>query len=299
MYSRDEMKQWQMAHSLDSSRVTFVLGDVRDSDRLAQAMRGVDYVVHAAATKIVPTAERNPSETIKTNILGAMNVADQAVRLRVKKLVALSTDKASSPINLYGASKLASDKIFMAADNNRRQSQTRFTVVRYGNVMGSRGSVIPFFLEKKEKGEALPITDERMTRFMISLDEAVETVHGQLWNEGGGNLVVKKIPSMNILEIANAVWPGGPRKVVGLRPGEKLHEQMVASEESNWTWDTGEHFEVIPEISDEEQERLVNIGARKVAPGFGYSSDSNSQWLSEDSLGLWISRNFLSAGGGN
>ena len=223
--SRDEMKQWEMAKGYaDDSRVRFFIGDIRDKERLYRALDGVDYVVHAAATKIVPTAEYNPFECVKTNINGAMNLIDACIDKRVKRVVALSTDKASSPVNLYGATKLASDKLFVASNAYSGEHGTRFGVVRYGNVMGSRGSVIPFFLSQKETGE-LPITDERMTRFMITLEQGVELVWHAFDNMIGGEIYVKKIPSMKVVELARAVAPEAVQMLIGIRPGEKLHEQ--------------------------------------------------------------------------
>lgn len=246
VYSRDEMKQWEMAKKFaGDDRVRFFIGDVRDRDRLYRAMDGVDYVVHAAATKIVPTAEYNPFEAVKTNVNGAINVIDAAIDKGVKKVVALSTDKASSPVNLYGATKLASDKLFIAGNAYSGEKTTSFSVVRYGNVMGSRGSVIPFFLEQKKAGKPLSITDERMTRFMITLEEGVHLVWKAFEEMIGGEIFVQKIPSMNIMDIAEAVDPGGEREFVGIRPGEKLHEQMIGLEDSLSTYDYGDHYRKI------------------------------------------------------
>lgn len=235
--SRDEMKQWEMAKLYrDDSRIRFFIGDVRDRDRLYRALDGVDYVVHAAATKIVPTAEYNPFECIKTNVNGAMNVIDAAIDKGVKGVVALSTDKASSPINLYGATKLTSDKLFVAANAYAGEHGTKFSVVRYGNVMGSRGSVIPFFKSIKHKG-VLPITDERMTRFMISLEQGVELVWHAFADMVGGEIYVKKIPSMSVVDLAHALAPDCKLDVVGIRPGEKLHEQMIGEEDADYTFE--------------------------------------------------------------
>ena len=226
IFSRDEMKQWEMAKRFGSDeRVRFFIGDVRDKDRLYRALDGVDVVVHAAATKIVPTAEYNPFECIKTNVLGAMNVIDACIDKGIQRVVALSTDKASSPVNLYGASKLASDKLFVASNSYSGEHGTRFSVVRYGNVMGSRGSVIPFFMSIRDKN-VLPITDTRMTRFMISLEQGVELVWHALADMVGGEIYVKKIPSMNVCDIAAVVAPQAKLEIIGIRPGEKLHEQM-------------------------------------------------------------------------
>ena len=233
VYSRDEMKQWEMAKLFkDDPRVRFFIGDIRDKDRLKRALTGIDYVVHAAATKIVPTAEYNPFECVKTNIFGAMNLIDAAIDSGVKKVVALSTDKASSPANLYGATKLASDKLFIAGNSYSGNQDTTFSVVRYGNVMGSRGSVIPFFLETAKKNGAIPVTDTRMTRFMITLEQGVELVWDAFDDMIGGEIYVKKIPSMNIEDIIKSVAPDSEVEIIGIRPGEKLHEQMISSEDS-------------------------------------------------------------------
>ena len=290
IFSRDEMKQWEMAKLYaNDDRVRFFIGDVRDKDRLYRAFRGVNIVVHAAATKIVPTAEYNPFECIKTNVNGAMNVVDAAIDNGVSDVVALSTDKASSPINLYGASKLASDKIFVAANAySPMEGSTKFSVVRYGNVMGSRGSVIPFFLSLKKDAD-IPITDPRMTRFMISLDDGVGLVEHALKNMSGGEIFVKKIPSMNIREIAKAIRPDLIQKVVGIRPGEKLHEQMIAKEEARETFDCGEHYVIVPDMLSSR--KLYDDTFPKVKEGFKYSSDNNADWMSADELTLFVKNN--------
>jgi UDP-N-acetylglucosamine 4,6-dehydratase (inverting) len=250
IFSRDEMKQWEMAQKYQGDpRVVFVIGDVRDKDRLSRALDGIDYVVHAAATKIVPTAEYNPFECVKTNVDGAMNVIDACIDRGIKRAVALSTDKASNPINLYGATKLASDKLFVAGNGYAGMHDTRFSVVRYGNVMGSRGSVIPFFQSLAETNE-LPITDERMTRFMITLEQGVELVWHAFEDMQGGEIYVKKIPSMNILDIAKAVNPSAKLKFIGIRPGEKLHEQMISAEDANYTYEYKDHFKILPTINN-------------------------------------------------
>ena len=256
--SRDEMKQWEMAKLYQGDpRVRFFIGDVRDKDRLYRALDGVDYVVHAAATKIVPTAEYNPFECVKTNINGAMNLIDACIDKGVKKVVALSTDKASSPVNLYGATKLASDKLFVAGNAYSGEHGTRFSVVRYGNVMGSRGSVIPYFLSIKDSG-VLTITDPRMTRFMISLEQGVELVWHAFEDMVGGEIYVKKIPSMTMLDLATAVSATAEQKIIGIRPGEKLHEQMISAEDSFHTYEYPEHFKILPAINgwDETPERI-------------------------------------------
>jgi len=291
VFSRDEMKQWDMSKSYrDDSRVRFFIGDVRDRNRLYRALDGVDYVVHAAATKIVPTAEYNPFECIKTNIDGAMNLIDACIDKKVRGVVALSTDKASSPINLYGATKLASDKLFVAGNHYAGGKGTRFSVVRYGNVMGSRGSVIPFFMSLKSKG-VLPITDERMTRFMISLEQGVELVWHAFEDMVGGEIYVKKIPSMKITDLARVIAPEARQEMVGIRPGEKLHEQMISAEDSYSTYEYPEHYKILPQINswDKDANRIKN--GRKVPEGFVYSSDNNTEWMRDDELQVWMDAN--------
>lgn len=292
IYSRDEMKQWEMAKMFaDDDRIRFFIGDVRDRERLYRAMDSVDYVVHAAATKIVPTAEYNPFESVKTNIIGAMNVIDAAIDKGVKKVVALSTDKASSPVNLYGATKLASDKLFIAGNVYTGLGGTTFSVVRYGNVMGSRGSVIPLFFEQKKANKPLSITDHRMTRFMITLEEGVELVWTAFEEMSGGEIFVKKIPSMNIMDIAESVDPGGRREVIGIRPGEKLHEQMIGEEDSLSTYDYGDHYRIIPAINKWSSSAAIIGAGKKVGEGFSYSSDKNSEWMPTPDLARWIEAN--------
>lgn len=289
--SRDEMKQWEMAKLYPNEpRIRFFIGDVRDKDRLYRALDGVDYVVHAAATKIVPTAEYNPFECVKTNINGAMNLIDACIDKGVKRVVALSTDKASSPVNLYGATKLASDKLFVAANAYSGEHGTRFAVVRYGNVMGSRGSVIPFFLSLKDQG-TLPVTDERMTRFMISLEQGVELVWHAFEDMAGGEIYVKKIPSMKVTELAHAIAPTAQLEMVGIRPGEKLHEQMIGAEDAHYTYEYAEHFKILPAINNwhNSPERIKD--GRKVAENFVYASDNNPEWMSQDTLRQWLHAN--------
>lgn len=291
IYSRDEMKQWEMAKVYGQyPEVRFFIGDVRDRDRLYRAMDGVDYVVHAAATKIVPTAEYNPFECVKTNINGAMNVIDACIDKGVKRCVALSTDKASSPINLYGATKLASDKLFVAGNSYSGADKCRFSVVRYGNVMGSRGSVIPFFLQQRDAG-VLPITDARMTRFMITLDQGVELVWHALEDMVGGEIYVRKIPSMNIMDIARAVAPDARHEMVGIRPGEKLHEQMIGSEDADHTYEYDKYFKIIPAIHNWSSDPVRIKDGRKVAPDYSYASDTNPDWMSSATLQDWIAQN--------
>jgi UDP-N-acetylglucosamine 4,6-dehydratase len=291
IYSRDEMKQWEMAKLYkNDERVRFFIGDVRDKDRLSRALNGIDYVVHASATKIVPTAEYNPFECVKTNVNGAMNVIDAAIDQGVKRVVALSTDKASSPANLYGATKLVSDKLFIAGNSYSGADATRFAVVRYGNVMGSRGSVIPFFQSIASQG-TLPVTDERMTRFMITLEEGVDLVWHAFDDMIGGEIYVKKIPSIKVTDIARAVAPEAKQVVVGIRPGEKLHEQMLGSEDALHSYEYPHHFKILPAIHNwSEDPARINNG-RKVAPDFTYSSDTNPDWMSVETLRAWIAAN--------
>jgi UDP-N-acetylglucosamine 4,6-dehydratase len=289
--SRDEMKQWEMAKLYEGDdRVRFFIGDVRDRDRLYRALDGVDYVVHAAATKIVPTAEYNPFECVKTNINGAMNVIDAAIDSRVKSVVALSTDKASSPINLYGATKLCSDKLFVSGNAYAGEHPTRFSVVRYGNVMGSRGSVIPFFNSIKDSG-SIPITDPKMTRFMISLKDAVELVWHAFEDAVGGEIYVKKIPSMNIAELGKAVAPDAEQKIVGIRPGEKLHEQMIGVEDAISTFEYAEHYKILPVINGWNSDSSRIKGGAKVPEDFTYTSDDNKEWMSIGQLQVWLKEN--------
>lgn len=290
VYSRDEMKQWEMAQKIQGDqRVKFVIGDVRDKERLIQCMSGVDFVVHAAATKIVPTAEYNPSECIKTNINGAMNIIEASLIARVARVVALSTDKASNPINLYGATKLASDKLFIAS-NARGNGSTLFSIVRYGNVMGSRGSVIPFFMALRESGE-LPITDLDMTRFMISLEEAVRLVWHAFEDMHGGEIYVKKIPSMKVTDIANTIAPDAKQPVIGIRPGEKIHEQMIGIEDAPHTYDYNEYFKILPAINNWSSDPARIGHGKKVGANFSYTSDQNDRWMNKSSLQAWIAAN--------
>jgi len=290
IYSRDEMKQWDMAKEFGADpRVRFFIGDVRDRERLHRALGEVDHVVHAAAMKIVPAAEYNPFECIKTNIDGAMNVIDASIDRGVKRVVALSTDKASSPVNLYGATKLASDKLFVSGNAYSGAVGTRFSVVRYGNVMGSRGSVIPFFMQLGDRG-VLPITDPRMTRFMITLEQGVELVWHALADAIGGEIYVRKIPSMNIIDIARAVAPDAAHEFVGIRPGEKLHEQMISPEDSLSTYEYPDHYKILPAIHDWCEDPLRIGEGVKVPEGFVYDSSTNEEWMSTDALRFWIRR---------
>jgi UDP-N-acetylglucosamine 4,6-dehydratase (inverting) len=294
VYSRDEMKQWDMAKLYEGEkRIRFFIGDVRDRERLSRALDGVNYVVHAAATKIVPTAEYNPFECVKTNIIGAMNVIDASIDHNVKRVVALSTDKASNPINLYGATKLASDKLFIAGNSYSGEHNTKFSVVRYGNVMGSRGSVIPFF-RSLNKAEAVPITDERMTRFMITLEQGVELVWHAFNDMVGGEIYVKKIPSMKIVDIAKAIYPDLKMKIVGIRPGEKLHEQMISTEDARFTYEYDSYYKILPAIHKWASD-INRIGdGKKCAEDFSYASDTNSEWMSIEELKKWMESEYES-----
>jgi UDP-N-acetylglucosamine 4,6-dehydratase (inverting) len=288
VFSRDELKQSEMAQSdiarAHGSRLRFFLGDVRDGARLTRAMEGIDTVVHAAALKQVPAGEYNPQEFVKTNILGAQNVIDAALDAGVRRVVALSTDKAAAPINLYGATKLVSDKLFVSANNIKGTRDIRFSVVRYGNVMGSRGSVVPFFLDRAASG-VLPITDPAMTRFNISLDEGVDLVLYALERAIGGEIFVPKIPSFRITDLAEAIAPGAQQQIVGIRPGEKLHEEMITSSDSHSTVDLGPYYAILPSGDAAVHERyLAATGATRVEPGFTYSSGTNTRFLGVDEL---------------
>ena len=291
IYSRDEMKQWEMQKSYaDDARVRFFIGDVRDKERIYRATNGVDYVIHAAATKIVPTAEYNPFECIKTNINGAMNVVDACIDNGVKRVVALSTDKASSPINLYGATKLASDKLFVAANAYSGENGTSFAVVRYGNVMGSRGSVLPLFVEQAKTG-VVTVTHENMTRFMITLDQGVDLIFKAFEDMEGGEIYVKRIPSMNIIEIAKSVSPEAEIRIIGIRPGEKMHEQMIGVEDSTYTYEYDGYYKILPSIADwgSSKDRIKN--GILVDQNFVYSSDKNTDWMSISELQSWVKEN--------
>ena len=292
IFSRDEMKQWEMARLFkDDPRVRFFIGDVRDKERLHRALDNVEFVVHAAATKIVPIAEYNPFECIKTNIHGAMNLIDTCIDQKVKKVVALSTDKASSPINLYGATKLASDKLFTASNSSYAGGHnTSFSVVRYGNVMGSRGSIIPYFMSIKGQ-EELPITDIRMTRFMISLDQSVELVWHVFEDMMGGEIYVKKIPSIKVIDIAKVIAPKVKHKFIGIRPGEKLHEEMISKDDANSTYEYSSYYKILPQINNWAKDSLRIKDGKKVPDGFFYTSDSNLEWMTNSDLREWIDNN--------
>jgi len=288
IYSRDEMKQWHMAARFNQDdRLRFFIGDIRDKDRLYRALNGVDYVVHAAATKIVPTAEYNPFECIKTNINGAMNLIDACIDNNVKRVVALSTDKACNPVNLYGATKLASDKVFIAGNSYSNPDNTRFSVVRYGNVMGSRGSIIPFFMKKKEEG-VLPITDKRMTRFMITLEQGVELVWKAFEDAEGGEIYVKKIPSMKVVDLAKTISPEAELDYIGIRPGEKLHEIMISVEDSMFTYEYPGYYKILPAIHEWYNDETRVKDGKRVPDGFSYTSDNNKEWMTSEYLLKWI-----------
>lgn len=281
IFSRDELKQFEMAQEFSPEKYScmrYFIGDVRDKERLYRAFRGVDYIIHAAALKQVPTAEYNPTECIHTNVTGAENIVNVAADVSVKKVIALSTDKAVSPINLYGATKLCSDKLFVAA-NAYTACNTKYAVVRYGNVMGSRGSVIPFFIKKREEGGPIPITDARMTRFWITLEQGVEMVLRAFALAGGGEVFVPKIPSMKITDLAESVAPGMQTVTVGIRPGEKLHEVMITNEDSRHTIDIGDYYVITPEVC-----RYKGPAGQAVAEGFEYNSGTNTQWLNMNDL---------------
>ena len=291
IFSRDEMKQYFMSEKFkNQQKLKFVIGDVKDKSSLLRNLDDVDLVVHAAATKIVPTAEYNPFECIKTNIIGAMNVIDACTEKRISKVVALSTDKASNPHNLYGASKLASDKLFIASNTDLKKNKTKLSVVRYGNVMNSRGSVIPFFINKGKEG-TIPITDKRMTRFMISLDAGVKLVWHAFNDMQGGEIYVKKIPSMLVTDMAKAVAPKAKHKIIGVRPGEKIHEQMIGTEDARHTYEYEQYFKILPSLYnwDNDKKRIKN--GKLVKKDFVYSSDLNKEWMSVGELREWVKAN--------
>lgn len=293
VFSRDEMKQWEMKEEFASidknNRLRFFIGDVRDSERLHRAFHGVDYVVHAAALKIIPSAEYNPFECIKTNINGAMNVIDCALNQKVKKVVVLSTDKACNPVNLYGATKLCSDKLFVAANAYAASEPISFSVVRYGNVMGSRGSVIPFFTSLAKKRE-IPITDTRMTRFMISLEHGVELVWLALKEAVGGEIFIPKIPSIKITELAKIMAPKAKHKIVGIRPGEKIHEVLISEEDARNTYEYDWYYKILPSLYDWHRCKLRIGNGKKCPSQFSYTSENNSEWMTKDQLLAWLKK---------
>lgn len=288
IFSRDEMKQWEMENKFNNDkRLRFVLGDIRDKERLSRAVDGIDYVVHAAAMKIVPKSEYDPFECIKTNIIGAMNLIDVCIDRKVKKIVALSTDKACSPSNLYGGTKLISDKLFISGNTYSASPKTSFSVVRYGNVMGSRGSVIPLFLKDIRK-KSLPITDTRMTRFMITLEEGVNLVWEAFLDMQGGETYVKKIKSMKITDIALAVNPKAEFEIIGIRPGEKLHEQMISCEDAPFTFEYDDYFKILPTLNNWNKDLERIKYGKLVEKDFIYASNLNKEWMTKDELRNWI-----------
>ena len=296
IYSRDELKQYEMAQRFGEARhpgMRYFIGDVRDAARLTRAMEGIDVVVHAAALKQVPAAEYNPFECIKTNVLGAQNVIEASLDAGVQRVVALSTDKAAAPINLYGATKLCSDKLFVAANRIRGDRDIRFSVVRYGNVMGSRGSVIPFFLDRRDSG-VLPITDPAMTRFNISLDEGVDMVLWSIEHAAGGEMLVPKIPSYRITDLAAAIGPDCRQEVVGIRPGEKIHEEMITASDSPNTVEFGRYYAILPDWdAATTEDYCARMQATPVTPGFAYNSGDNVDFLSVDELRTLIDRHVV------
>jgi UDP-N-acetylglucosamine 4,6-dehydratase (inverting) len=300
VFSRDELKQFEMAQQFCGKQhqaLRYFIGDVRDEARLRRALEGIDIVVHAAALKQVPTAEYNPFECIKTNVLGAQNLIEACLDRSVKRVVALSTDKAAAPLNLYGATKLCSDKLFVAANNIKGSRDIRFSVVRYGNVMGSRGSVIPFFLERRKTG-VLPITDPTMTRFNISLQEGVEMVLWSIEHAWGGEILVPKIPSYRIVDVAQAIGPNCEHPIVGVRPGEKIHEEMITASDSHNTVDLGAYYAILPSGAGYTLgEYCERNAARAVPPGFSYASGTNEKFLSVDDLRELISAHVAGEGG--
>ena len=298
IYSRDELKQFEMAKVFSPEKypsLRYFIGDVRDRDRLMQAFRGVDIVIHAAALKHVPAAEYNPFEFIKTNVMGAQNLIEAAIERGVTRVVALSTDKASNPINLYGATKLCSDKLFVAGNSYSGTSSTRFSVVRYGNVVGSRGSVIPFFLNIKSAG-VLPITHERMTRFLITLDQGIDLVMKALEKSAGGEIFVPKIPSMKIIDIAKAIAPEADLKITGTRPGEKLHESMIGPDDAPYTFEYDDHFRIYPAIHNWYLDTTRTNGGVRVPEGFSYTSANNTSWMTKEHLCKLLDRFIVSGG---
>ena len=282
IFSRDEQKQYQMNLTFPESKypgIRYFIGDIRDYERLKTAFKGIDYVIHAAAMKHVPIAEYNPMECVKTNVIGAENIINACLECNVKSVVALSTDKAAAPINLYGATKLVSDKLFIAANNIKGWNEVRFSVVRYGNVMGSNGSVIPFFMNKRKTG-VLPITNDTMTRFNISLDDGVKMVLFALEHAWGGEIIVPKIPSYKLVDVAEAIGPECEKKIVGIRPGEKIHEEMITSSDSFSTYDLGTYFSILPQVPAWDVAKYIDhFSAKKVEEGYSYNSGDNDQWI--------------------
>lgn len=290
IYSRDESKQWEMSNIFKKYRnIKFILGDIRDEQRLIETMNGVDYVIHAAATKIVPTAETNPFECIKTNILGSINVINASKKNCVKKVIALSTDKACNPVNLYGSTKLAADKLFIAGNNFSSKKFTTFSIVRYGNVIGSRGSVIPFFKSQVDKGE-ITITDPSMTRFLLSLEDCVNFTLMSLKEMKGGEIFVKKIPSILVKDIANSIKKKNTKiRYIGIRPGEKIHEEMISKEDSEYTYSCKDFFKIIPSINNNLKYYKLKKN-QKVVKNFSYNSENNEKWITVNDLKNWLKK---------
>ena len=287
VFSRDEQKQFQMAQKFPTNKypaIRYFIGDIRDFDRLKTALSGIEYVIHTAAMKHVHIAEYNPMECVKTNVLGAENLINACLETNVEKVIALSTDKAAAPINLYGATKLTSDKLFIAANNIRGSKKIKFSVVRYGNVMGSNGSVIPFFLNKRKEG-VLPITNPEMTRFNITLDEGVDMVLGALKNAWGGEIFIPKIPSYRIMDVAKAVGPNCEHKIIGIRPGEKIHEEMITTSDSNFTYDLGKYFIILPQTPIWNLNEFIKYwSAKKISMNFSYNSKNNNVYLGVEEI---------------
>ena len=294
IFSRDEQKQFQMSHDYSAQEYPFIryfIGDVRDLNRLKRAFQGIDYVIHAAAMKHVHIAEYNPTECISTNIDGANNVIQAALETKVSRIVALSTDKACAPVNLYGATKLTSDKLFIAANNIKGENPIKLSVVRYGNVMGSNGSVIPFFRKMKKLGKVLPITHPQMTRFNIAIEDGVKMIFHALENAMGGEIFIPKIPSYKIMDVANAICPDCEKKIIGIRPGEKIHEEMITAADSLNTYDLGKYYVILPnKTSWDLQEYLSSKKGIKVKEGFSYNSGENTEWETVESLGRKIKK---------
>ncbi len=293
VFSRDEMKQWELSKQYkNEKRVRFFIGDVRDKDRLNRALDGIDYVVHAAALKIVPTAEYDPFETVKTNIIGAMNIIDNCINRKIKKVVALSTDKAVNPVNLYGSTKLASDKLFIAGNNYSGYSRTKFSIVRYGNVIGSRGSIIPFFLSQQKEKNYFSVTDVNMTRFMTTLESAVKLVWKVFDDMQGGEIYVEKNPSVKIIDIAKAIDEKKNIKIIGIRPGEKIHEIMISKDDSRFTYSYKNFYKILPQINNWNLDKSRIKDGKKVKLGFEYVSNVNSSWMKELKIKNLIKKNF-------
>ena len=291
VFSRDESKQWYESQKINDSRLEFVIGDIRDKQSILEATKNVDYVVHAAAMKIVTTAETNPYECVKTNVIGSMNLLEACKTNKVKKVIALSTDKASNPINLYGATKLAADKLFVAGNSFSRKDSTKFSLVRYGNVAGSRGSIIPFFKDEFKNKGIIPITDGSMTRFLITLKECVEFVWFCFGEMKGGEIFVKKLPSFRTLDLARAISKNNKFKYIGIRPGEKMHEQMISKDDAMYTYNFNSYYKILPTINNNKKFYNINKKQKLVEENFSYVSNNNKTWLKVSELRKWIREN--------